>query len=60
MRPKARLKLAAGIIVVSLLYGYLVAEDASVASAIAVGYVALLLTVLVVINIWKKPEPEHE
>ncbi len=56
MRPSTRLALVIGIILVSAFYAVLVHEDPSVASAIAVGYVALLLTVFILINVWKKPE----
>lgn len=55
MRPNTRLWLIAGIIVLSAMYAVLVVEDKNLASAIASGYVALLLTFTLIINVWKRP-----
>lgn len=55
MRPNARLIWCAVMILASVAYAALVSSDASIASAIAVGYVALLLTIFVLTNVWKKP-----
>lgn len=55
MRPSTRLWLIAGIIVLSAVYAVLVVEDRNLAAAISSGYVALLLTVTLVLNVWKKP-----
>lgn len=55
MTANTRLHLIAGIILVSAVYAILIAKDPALASAIASGYIALLLTVLVVLNLWKKP-----
>lgn len=55
MRPSVRLYLTLAVIVLSALYAVVVSQDPAIASAIASGYVAMLVTVLVVINVWKKP-----
>jgi hypothetical protein len=55
MAPMTRLILCAMIIVSSSLYGLVIAYDAAIAEAIALGYVALLLTVFFAVNVWKKP-----
>lgn len=55
MRPNARLLMCVVIIVASAFYAVLVAQDPQVASAVALGYVAVLFTTFVVINVWKKP-----
>lgn len=55
MTPHNRLGVVAGVIVISAGYAVLVKKDPNLASAVASGYVALLLTVLFVLNVWKKP-----
>jgi uncharacterized membrane protein len=55
MKPSTRLIWCAVIIVGSAIYGLLIAYNPRVATAIMVGYIALLLTILVVIHVWKKP-----
>jgi len=50
-----RLWLCALIIVGSALYAVLVAYDPEIAQAVGVGYTAILLTIFLVINVWKKP-----
>jgi len=55
MNPRLRLWLCAGVILLSAGYGLLVTKDRRLAEAIALGYIAVVLTVFVVINVWKKP-----
>lgn len=55
MRPSIRLLWCAFIIVGSALYGLLIVRDSALASAVASGYVAALLSVFVLINLWKRP-----
>lgn len=55
MTRNIRLGLIAAIIVFSAGYALLVKKDPSIAGAVATGYVALLLTVLLLLNVWKKP-----
>lgn len=55
MNPSTRLKLSALMIFVSTIYGVVVAQDPDVAEAIALGYIAILLTVFILVNVWKKP-----
>ena len=42
------------MIVFSAIYAVLIAEDRDLAEALAVGYIALLLTIFVTVNVWKK------
>jgi len=55
MTPNTRLKLSAIMIMISAVYSVLVVQSPSTASAVASGYVALLLTVFALVNLWKKP-----
>jgi membrane protein YdbS with pleckstrin-like domain len=55
MSLSCRLALIASVLIGSAAYAVLVAQNPSIASAIAVGYVALLVTVITVIQIWRRP-----
>lgn len=55
MSSHTRLKLSAVMIVLSALFAVLVASDPQTASAISTGYVAVLLTAFVLVELWKKP-----
>lgn len=55
MRASTRLFWCAMIIVASALYGLLIVRDPTLASAVSTGYVAALLTIFIVINVWRKP-----
>ena len=55
MTPATRGKLILGLLALSSVYAFLVGWNPELARAIAVGYIALMLTVLVLINLWKKP-----
>lgn len=55
MRPSLRLYLTLVVIIASAAYAVTVTKDPAIASALASGYVALVVTVLVLINFWKKP-----
>lgn len=59
MKPETRLALCIVIVLGSSAYAVLVAYDTSVASAVALGYVGLLLTVFVAIYIGKKNHDRH-
>lgn len=54
MTAKCRLLLIVLVIVGSAAYAVLVKKDPTTASAIAVGYVALLVSVITLIQIWRK------
>lgn len=54
MKPKTRLILCLVVIVGSALYGVLVSRDPDVASAVMLGYVGVMLTIVVAIEVWKK------
>ncbi len=55
MNRNLRLMVAAAIIIVSAFYAVLVVQNPALASAISSGYVAVLLTSIFVVNVWKKP-----
>lgn len=55
MTAKTRLALIALVIIGSAAYAVLVKQDPSTASAVAVGYVALLVTIIAAIQIWRRP-----
>lgn len=55
MTSNTRLRVCALVIIFSVMYAVLVAQDASIASAVALGYVALVLTAIITTNVWKKP-----
>lgn len=55
MTASNRLRLTAAMVVVSVLYGILVLADPEVASAIAIGYIALILTAITCTNWRKRP-----
>lgn len=54
MTPNLRLRLCVAMVVMSTMYGLVVVQDPQVAAAIAVGYVALLLTLFTLVHFWKK------
>lgn len=54
MRANTRLALCAAVILVSALYAVLVEKDQQLAETLAIGYVAVLMTALVLVNFWKK------
>jgi hypothetical protein len=56
MRPNARMSLAALTIVISAAYGVLIIEKPDTASALMLGYVGLLLTIIVLCNVWKRDD----
>lgn len=55
MTSNTRLRWVGAILLVSTCYAILVAESPQFAAAISSGYVAVLLTVFIVLNLWKKP-----
>ena len=54
MTPKCRLILIVLVIVGSAAYAVLVKKDPSTASAIAIGYVAFLVSIITLIQVWRK------
>lgn len=54
MGPNTRLRMSLFMILFSAIYAVLIAEDRDLAEVVAVGYIALLLTVFTITNIWKK------
>lgn len=55
MTSDTRLKVSALMIVISALFGVIVAQSPSIAHDVMNGYVAMLLTLFVLVNVWKKP-----
>lgn len=53
MTPNTRLRLIAIMIMFSAIYAVLIVADRDLAGVIAVGYIALVLTVFVAVNAWK-------
>lgn len=54
MSPSLRLLICGVIILLSAVYAVLVARDPSFASTVAIGYVAVVVTAILVVNLWKK------
>lgn len=54
MTPKTRLRLIAIMLMLSAIYAVLIVADREIAGVIAVGYIAIILTVFVLVNAWKK------
>lgn len=54
MSASYRLLLCGVLILLSAVYAVLVARDPAFAAAIAAGYVAIVFTVFLIVNFWKK------
>lgn len=54
MTPRLRLYICAAMILLSALYAVLVAKNLEIAKAVALGYIAIMLTLLVMVNLWKR------
>lgn len=54
MSASFRLLLCGGLILVSAVYAVLVARNPAFAAAVAAGYVAVVITIVLLVNIWKK------
>lgn len=55
MTSNSRMQIAVLIVVFSALYALLIAKDPGIASAISSGYVAIVLTAILISNVRKKP-----
>lgn len=55
MPPKLRLALCGVIIILSAAYALLVGIDVEVAKAVALGYIAVVITIFLLMNIWRRP-----
>lgn len=53
VNPRIRLRICVAVILVSAGYAVLVAKDPDFAQAVMLGYVAVLLTIFVLIEVWK-------
>lgn len=54
MKPRTRLSWAVVLVVASIIYAILVAVDSHIAQAVMLGYVALLLTIFFLNEVWQK------
>lgn len=54
MSASLRLFLCGVLILLSAIYAVLVARDPSLAAIVAIGYVAVVVTVILIVNLWKK------
>lgn len=54
MRPNIRLIWCLVVVIGSSLYAVLVATNPNVASAVVLGYVAVLLTIFVLNEVWRR------
>lgn len=55
MGPRARLFWVAVMILGSAMYGVLISYNPRIASSIALGYIALILSIFIAIELWKRP-----
>lgn len=55
MQANSRLFLCAFLIVGSAIYGVIIVYNPRIASAIMLGYIAVVLTIFAVTEMWKKP-----
>lgn len=55
MRPNARLLWVAVLILGSASYGVLVKKDPDFAQAVMLGYIGLVLSIFVLVQVWRKP-----
>lgn len=55
MRPNARLLWITVMILGSASYGVLVKKDPDFAQALMLGYIGLILTIFVLVQVWRKP-----
>lgn len=55
MTPRTRLSAIAVVLVLSAIYAFLVARSPAAARTVALGYICLLLTIIVLIQCWRKP-----
>jgi ABC-type uncharacterized transport system permease subunit len=61
MTPNNRLRILAILIVLSAAYAVIVKKDQGLAYAIALGYIAIMLTILIITQCFKKPsKPSRE
>lgn len=54
MSASLRLLLCGVLILLSAVYAVLVARDPALAAAVAAGYVALVISVFLLVTLWKK------
>ena len=55
MTSNTRLRTSIVMIILSAMYAIVLAKDPPIASAAAVGYIAVILTGCLLTNVWKKP-----
>lgn len=55
MQPRTRLKWIALLIFGSALYAALIAIDEEFARTVMLGYIGLILTIFLTVEVWRKP-----
>lgn len=55
MTPANRLWALAVLIILSAAYALLVKKDPALAQVVALGYIAVMLTILIITTCWKRP-----
>lgn len=54
MKANTRLAVCGLVILLSALYGLILNRDQGLAEAVALGYIAIVLTLLFILNVWKR------
>lgn len=55
MQPKTRLSLIGLLILGSMVYTALIAIDEEFARTVMLGYIGLILTIFLTVEVWRKP-----
>lgn len=55
MTPKTRLRVIVGLLTLSAIYAVLVGLNPDLAQTVALGYIAILLTLFTLVSCWKRP-----
>lgn len=56
MTPRTRLKWVGILLILSFGYGVLISISPALARTVAMGYIGIMLTVLVLVEVWKAPQ----
>lgn len=54
MTSSSRLRVSAIMILFSACYAVLVAQDREMAETVAIGYIAVVLSTFILVNLWKR------
>jgi hypothetical protein len=56
MTANTRLAVCAVVIILSAVYALILEQDQGLAEAVALGYIAVVLTLMFILNVWKRSE----